>query len=53
MDADGNALSQRELVERGIIDNPYRFDAGDAAAGAAVTHGAQTADRMAEEESNR
>ena len=52
MDAEGNALSQRELVERGIIDNPYRFDAGDAAAGAAVTHGAQTADRMAEE-SNR
>jgi hypothetical protein len=50
MDADGNALSQRELVERGIIDNPYRFDAGDAVAGAAVTHGAQTADRMAEEE---
>ena len=48
-----HALSQRELVERGIIDNPYRFDAGDAAAGAAVTHGAQTADRMAEEESNR
>lgn len=53
LDSNGDALSQRDLVERGIIDNPYRFDAGDAAAGAAVTHGAQTADRMAEEVSNR
>ena len=50
LDADGTPLSQAELVDRGIIDNPYRFDAGDAAAGAAVTHGAQSADRMAEEQ---
>ena len=53
LDENGDALSQRDLVERGIIDNPYRFDAGDAATGAAVTHGAQTADRMAEEEGAR
>jgi hypothetical protein len=52
LDADGTPLSQAELVERGIIDNPYRFDAGDAATGAAVTHGAQTADRLADEHRN-
>ena len=52
IDSDGNALSQADLDRRGIIDNPYRFDAGNAAAGAAVTHGAVSADRMAEE-SNR
>lgn len=52
LDADGTPLSQAELVERGIIDNPYRFDAGDAATGAAVTHGAQTADRLGDEHRN-
>ena len=50
LDADGTPLSQAELVERGIIDNPYRFDAGDAALGAAGTQGAQTVDRMAEDQ---
>lgn len=49
LDADGTPLSQAELVERGIIDNPYRFDAGDAALGAAGTQGAQAVDRMAED----
>ena len=53
LDENRNALSERQLVERGIIDDPYRFDAGDAAVGARVTHGAMTADRMAEEEGAR
>ena len=52
LDADGTPLSQGELVERGIIDNPYRFDAGDAAAGAAATQGAQGADRAADDHRN-
>ena len=52
LDADGTPLSQAELVERGIIDNPYRFDAGDAAAGAALTQGAQGTDRMADAHRN-
>ena len=49
LDADGTPLSQGDLVDRGIIDNPYRFDAGDAALGAGATQGAQGADRMADE----
>ena len=50
LDGNGDPISQGDLVDRGIIDNPHRFDAGDAALGAAATHGAQTADRMAEEQ---
>jgi len=50
LDADGEPLSQGELVRRGIIDDPYRFDAGDAALGAGATQGVQGADRMADEQ---
>ena len=52
LDSDGEPLSQGDLAKRGIIDDPYRFDVGDAATGAGVATGAQGADRMAEDQRN-
>jgi len=50
LDENGDKISQGELASRGIITPPPDFSPGNAAAGAAAVHGAQTADRLADEQ---